>query len=84
MDTTPQTPAPAIDENQIIAERRGKLAALRARGTAFPNDFRRDTLAADLHARYDAKSNEDQCVRLVSQQSAMYGTATFVPYQMLL
>ena len=25
---------------------------------------------------YDAKSNADQCVRLVSQQSAMYGTAT--------
>ena len=25
---------------------------------------------------YDAKSNADQCVRLVGQQSAMYGTAT--------
>ena len=25
---------------------------------------------------YDKKSNSDQCVRLVSQQSAMYGTAT--------
>ncbi len=34
---TEQTPTP-IDENQIIAERRAKLAALRARGTAFPND----------------------------------------------
>ena len=39
------------DENQIIAERRGKLAALRARGQAYPNDFRRDALAGDLHAR---------------------------------
>ncbi len=29
------------DENQIIAERRAKLAELRKRGTAFPNDFRR-------------------------------------------
>ena len=39
------------DENQIIAERRAKLAALRAQGNAFPNDFRRDALAADLHAQ---------------------------------
>jgi lysyl-tRNA synthetase class 2 len=57
--TTPQTTATAVDENQIIAERRAKLAALRARGNAFPNDFRRDALAADLHAKYDAKTNEE-------------------------
>jgi lysyl-tRNA synthetase class 2 len=53
-----EPPAPA-DENQIVAERRGKLAALRARGQAFPNDFRRDALAADLHGKYDARSNEE-------------------------
>jgi lysyl-tRNA synthetase class 2 len=47
------------DENQIIAERRSKLAALRGRGNAFPNDYRRDALAADLHAAHDAKSNEE-------------------------
>ena len=29
------------------------------RGNAFPNDFRRDALAADLHAQYDAKTNEE-------------------------
>jgi lysyl-tRNA synthetase, class II len=54
--------APAVvpqDENQIIAERRGKLAALRAGGNAFPNDFRRDSLAADLHEAHDAKPNEE-------------------------
>ena len=50
--------APAADENQIIAERRAKLAALRERGIAFPNDFRRDALAGDLHDRYDGKDNE--------------------------
>src|SRR5215813_2962626 len=55
----PAPQAPPLDENQIIAERRGKLAALRERGQAFPNDFRRDALAADLHARYDAKPNEE-------------------------
>ena len=46
------------DENQIIAERRAKLAALRAHGQAFPNDFRRDALAADLHAQHGQVQNE--------------------------
>ena len=59
MDQPPQTTATAVDENQIIAERRAKLAALRERGNAFPNDFRRDALAADLRAKYDAKTNEE-------------------------
>jgi lysyl-tRNA synthetase class 2 len=59
MDNTEQAPAAAADENQIIGERRAKLAALRAQGNAFPNDFRRDTLAADLHAQYDPKTNEE-------------------------
>ena len=51
-------PGAPVDENKLIAERRGKLAALRAGdGTqaappAFPNDFRRDALAADLLAGY--------------------------------
>jgi lysyl-tRNA synthetase, class II len=47
-----------IDENQIVAERRAKLAALRAEGPAFPNDFERSDLAAPLHARYDPMSRE--------------------------
>jgi lysyl-tRNA synthetase class 2 len=51
--------APPPDENQIIAERRAKLAALRGQGNAFPNDFRRDALAADLHTAHDASSNEE-------------------------
>ena len=36
------------DENQLIAERRAKLARLRERGNAFPNDFRRDALAGRI------------------------------------
>ena len=56
---TPRDGAAPQDENQIIAERRGKLAALRARGHAYPNDFRRDALARDLHAAHDGKSNEE-------------------------
>ena len=39
MDTT--TPTPPLDENKLIAERREKLAAIRAQGgVAFPNDFK--------------------------------------------
>jgi lysyl-tRNA synthetase class 2 len=43
---------PPQDENAIIAERRQKLAALRANGQAFPNDYRRSALAADLHGNH--------------------------------
>jgi lysyl-tRNA synthetase class 2 len=46
------------DDNRLIAERRAKLAALRERGPAFPNDFRRDALAADLHRVFDDADRE--------------------------
>ena len=51
--------APPQDESQIIAERRAKLAALRTSGQAYPNDFRRDALAAHLHDKFDDKTHED-------------------------
>jgi len=50
---------PQQDENQIIAERRAKLAELRRRGVAFPNDFHREHFAADLHETWGGKSNEE-------------------------
>ena len=53
-----QTLTPGDDENQLIAERRAKLARQREAGTAYPNDFRRDALAGDLHATFDTHSNE--------------------------
>ena len=43
---------PSQDENSLIAERRGKLAALRGQGIAFPNDFRRTDHAGDLQSTY--------------------------------
>jgi len=52
-------PAPAPDENQVFAERRAKLAALRARGPAYPNDFSRSHLAAELHERYGTATREE-------------------------
>jgi lysyl-tRNA synthetase, class II len=57
---TDHTPAPiTTDENQLIAERREKLAALRKQGVAFPNDFKPDRQAADLQRRYGAQPNEE-------------------------
>jgi lysyl-tRNA synthetase class 2 len=46
------------DENHLIAERRAKLAKLRERGPAYPNDFRRSAFAADLSAVYADASPE--------------------------
>ena len=46
------------EENKLIAERRGKLAALRARGPAFPNDYRRTALAGDLQSAYEEQTGE--------------------------
>ncbi|GAB4119900.1 MAG: lysine--tRNA ligase [Sideroxydans sp.] len=46
-------------QNQIIAERRAKLKAIRAKGIAFPNDFERKHLAGDLHREFDAKTHDE-------------------------
>jgi len=43
------------DEHKLIAQRRQKLAKLRENGVAFPNDFRRDALAAEILAEYGDK-----------------------------
>jgi len=55
------------DENKLIAERRAKLATLRKGGGggagpapvgAFPNDFRRDALAGQLHGSFGERTAE--------------------------
>ena len=51
-------PAPQ-DENQIIAERRDKLAKLREKGVTFPNDFARQDEAAALHQAHGEKTKEE-------------------------
>jgi lysyl-tRNA synthetase class 2 len=64
--TTPQTPAapeshtsePVVDTNKLVAERREKLAAIRAQGVAFPNDFKPTDRAAPLHAAHGATEPE--------------------------
>jgi len=42
------------DLNEQERQRHEKLAALRASGNAYPNDFRRDTLAGEILARHAA------------------------------
>ena len=54
-----------LDENRIVLERREKLRVLRDQGSAFPNDFQREHLAADLHAQYDALDNEQLDARAI-------------------
>ncbi len=46
------------DENRLIAQRREKLTELRAEGNAFPNDFRRNVMNAELAAEY-AETDSD-------------------------
>jgi lysyl-tRNA synthetase class 2 len=47
-----------VEVNHLIAERRAKLDRLRERGNAFPNDFRRDSTAEELHVGYDGHPPE--------------------------
>ncbi len=56
------TPA---DDNTLIAERRDKLAAIRARGIAFPNDFKPRHRASELarkHGHLDNEALEPQAI----------------------
>jgi len=57
MSTTEHSPA-AFDDNQLMAERRDKLQAIRRQGIAFPNDIKPEHQAAQLFEQYDALSKE--------------------------
>jgi len=56
---TEKSPVTAEDENKLIAQRREKLSALREKGNAFPNSFRRDSLSGDLLTHYQDKTKEE-------------------------
>lgn len=81
-------PAEHQDENQIIAERRAKLAALREAGVAFPNDFERKDFAGDIHKQYAETSKEALAEQPVNVQFAgrmmlkrVMGKASFATLQ---
>ncbi|HEC13264.1 MAG TPA: lysine--tRNA ligase [Acidiferrobacteraceae bacterium] len=55
------------EENEQIVQRRVKLKKLRQDGQAFPNDFRRNVMAGELHAQYDdiaGEALETQAIRV--------------------
>jgi lysyl-tRNA synthetase, class II len=73
------------DKNHLIAERRAKLARLRERGIAFPNDFRRTALAARLieeHGGATAESLEAERVEVAvagrMRAKRVMGKASFI------
>jgi len=80
--------AASQDENQIIAERRAKLAEIRQAGNAFPNTFRRDHLAAELHQQFGEFSKEKLEERSITAKVAgrmvlkrVMGKASFATIQ---
>ncbi|MBU6378045.1 MAG: lysine--tRNA ligase [Gammaproteobacteria bacterium] len=89
VDEKQDPPRTAEDDNKLIAERRQKLAALRAAGAPpFPNDFRRDSLAAELHLGFDelaAEALETQAIRVTVAGRMMLrrimGKASFAKLQ---
>ncbi len=48
-----------IDEAEVFAVRKEKLADLRTQGQAFPNGFRRNTFAADIFNKYSEQTKEE-------------------------
>ena len=88
-DTTPVT----VDENQLIAERRTKLQALRQRqaaggAVAFPNDFKPAHHADALHTAHGAKTaealaEEKHLVRIAGRMvlKRVMGKASFATLQ---
>lgn len=76
------------EQNEQIAQRRLKLDALRQQGMAYPNDFRRDSLAQDLHQRFDEHDHDALAAQSVQVKVAgrimmrrLMGKASFVLLQ---
>ena len=59
------------DENKLIALRREKLSDIRAKRNAFPNDFRRNSLASELQQKYSDKTKEE--LTNLNQHAAIAG-----------
>jgi len=77
-----------ITPNEQIQQRLAKLKALREHGNAFPNDFRRDTLADALHALYanetaDALAAKNIQVKVAGRLMTrrLMGKASFIHIQ---
>ena len=92
-DTAPQATAPAADENQLIAERREKLKALREAQkqggpVAFPNDFKPTHQAHALLEAHGAKEapqleveGQTACIAGRMMLKRVMGKASFATLQ---
>ncbi|MGD9593023.1 MAG: lysine--tRNA ligase [Candidatus Berkiella sp.] len=76
------------DVNEQIRQRREKLKAMRTKGNAFPNDFKRDHLSACVHGEYGELDNDAFEAKPVSVKMAgrimtrrHMGKASFVNIQ---
>ena len=58
MTDNKQPPIDQVDENELIRQRREKLAAWRAAGQVYPNTFKPEHLAAELIAQYSDLDKE--------------------------
>jgi len=69
---TEQPTNTALEENKLIAERRAKLNEIRATNrVAFPNNFRRDSLSADLQKELGKKSKEE--LEILNRKASVAG-----------
>lgn len=75
-------------EDELIALRRGQLQRLRESGIAYPNDFKRNALAADLHRQYDNSDKDELEAKRVTVKLAgrmmsrrVMGKASFADLQ---
>ncbi len=76
------------DESKLIAERRRKLDAMREAGDAYPNDFRRNAIADELHETFADHDDvtlqaENVEVSVVGRMMAkrVMGKASFIKLQ---
>ena len=76
------------EEHTLIAERRRKLNEMRSAGNAYPNDFRQEALANELHSEYGEHSAEalDELGKVVSvagrlMAKRVMGKASFAKIQ---
>ncbi|MBC7480411.1 MAG: lysine--tRNA ligase, partial [Rhizobacter sp.] len=81
-------PDRTADENQLITERREKLAAIRQQGVAFPNDFKPTHRATELARQHGDEPNETLEPRAVTVAMAgrmmlkrVMGKASFATLQ---
>ncbi len=75
-------------EDELIAQRRSHLQRLRDGGIAYPNDFKRNALAADLHQHHDNADKDGLAARQIRVKLAgrmmsrrIMGKASFADLQ---